>query len=183
MDNLLERLFGKKEREPKDVFTLGQCYFVTEGDVDPLEHIKQNKFFGFVEMENLHFLFENLPVRRFDYKNRRECEKDPVFECIHFMVCVFDIYNWSCHQAAPYLSIEHPEYDYMLGFAQQKMDTGETNTFIHSFNAKGEIFFDPTIQAKYQQQVLWARWSAKNAVQARRFLQVYWFPFSNRSGK
>ena len=155
MEDIYQALFRSKEEESEEVFNLGKCFFETDQDVDPLEHIKQSNFFGLAEMENLHFLFENLPVRCFDYKNRHMCRQNPAFKELYFMVCVYDMYNWCCHQAAPYFSVHNTGWNYMFGFAQQKLSNGKIHTFLHSFNAKGEIFVDPTIQASYQQQAWW----------------------------
>ena len=73
------------------------------------------------------------------------------------MVCVYDIYNWCCHQAAPFFSIKNPDWDCLIGFAFQRMGPNKVHTFLHSFNAKGELFVDPTIQARHDQQAKWVQ--------------------------
>ena len=141
----------------KESFKLGECCFNTDIQVEPIEFIKQNNFFGHVELENLCILFDNIPVYYFDYKNRLACKNNAVFKKIYSMVCVSEIHNWCCHQAAPYFSVHNPDWNYIFGFAQQRTTSGKIHTFLHSFNSKGEIFADPTLQAKYKQRARWRR--------------------------
>lgn len=155
LNKLYLRLFKNKTPKQEEKFKLGKCNFETDYEVNPLEYFQQNNFFQHAELENLHFLFSNLPIQSFDCQNRIMCKYDAVFEEIYFMVCMYDVYNWGCHQTAPYFSMHNPDWDYLLGFAHQRLSSGQIHASLHSFNAKGKKFVDPTLQARYQQQVYW----------------------------
>ncbi len=155
MKGLYDALFIPKEKPQEGKFKLGYCSFTTDQKVDPFEFIAQNNFFRHVELENLQFLFSNTEVVHFKDEDRQMCTKDNVYENIYFNVCVYDVYNWCCHQAAPYFSVRKPDWDYMFGFARQRLHSGKVYTFLHSFNSKGEKFVDSTYQSKYEQQRGW----------------------------
>jgi hypothetical protein len=122
-----------------------------------LDFIKSKNFFDNEIAKNLHYFFTQLPIIVFANENRRACAKDdPCFEVIENHVCWSDAEIWSCHIAAPYFSVMNPDWDCILGFAQQAMrKSNAINVFLHSFNCLGLDFIDPTVQARCNQEIFW----------------------------
>lgn len=134
-------------------FSLKTCSFETDELVDPLIYIKEKNFFGHIEISNLVLFLEELPILHFDPEKWIECDKQRGYDEIDFMVCTYDMYNWSCHQAAPFFSNLNIEFDYIFGFAQRRLPSGRISTFLHSFNAKGENLIDPTIEVRCKKSI------------------------------